>query len=271
MSKIKVVHPEEHLYHRYYNQSTAQETFLDLDPERGTLEAGYNPEVGTCMPGAVWHGTIRRYALYSSALSATAIGYLMDKVAPLCERVMEGFESEWNGSNHVGVLDCDAQKAEEEIAEILNEMPDNSDYIAVEDAADWLDEERDQIEEDVAMAKANKTDESPDEIVQRYIDEGNDIDVVDDLDGFVESVVAAAVDHFCYAVEKDAEVLEAFWAPNDDAAKRYIDQHVVEPTGSTLVTIDVVQLAENAWDEALLPEEGTRLEIDDDGCATVIE
>jgi hypothetical protein len=53
--------------------------------------------------------------------------------------VIAGYESEWDGNNHVARFDEDAQEAIEEIGELLDGIgEDDDDFVQAWDAEDWL-------------------------------------------------------------------------------------------------------------------------------------
>ena len=143
---IEMRYPENHLYHRYPNQTQPQSTHLDLDPAGRLLVADCNWEIGNAVSMDVWHGRTRRYNLPSVYLTAGAIRALMDEIVPLCERVCNGYECDWDGQNNVGCLDDDARDAEDEIERALEkERVDQDDEIVVVDAPEWFQESRPEI------------------------------------------------------------------------------------------------------------------------------
>jgi hypothetical protein len=139
--KIKIEKVEDHLYHKYSTEHSPQNTFIELDPEERILSAYSDGEIGNAVPMNVWNGRIRRYSLPDPYLTAETINWLMEKIEPLTERVVDGYECTWDGSNNVGNLDEDAAKAENEIDELLEmERLDETDKIAVWSAGDlWCE------------------------------------------------------------------------------------------------------------------------------------
>lgn len=105
---------------QYDGQYQPQPTFIALElRDGGELYAAYNPEIGNAVPMDVYHGHIRRYPIHTQ--SVTLANKLMRQILPLAERVWEGYESAWNGSNHVARFTEDAQFAERDIERILSE------------------------------------------------------------------------------------------------------------------------------------------------------
>lgn len=124
----------------YGGQSRPQDCYVALDTRDGQFFADYNGEVGNAVPADVWHGIVRRWAI--PPLSAAGANALLADLAPAAERVLAGAEVRWNGSNHVGVLDEDADVANAEIAEACASVEGDLYY---EDPDEWFDEVRDEI------------------------------------------------------------------------------------------------------------------------------
>jgi hypothetical protein len=108
---------------------------IELDLETGVLDASYDPEIGNAVPMYVWDGIVRRYRI--PCLSSQGANRAMEAILPLAQRVLDGAEVVWDGSNWVSKLDDDASKAEYEIERMLE--PGNfsdSDFIAVWEASE---------------------------------------------------------------------------------------------------------------------------------------
>lgn len=137
MTTIHVAHisPVDALHHRYHGQSERQDCYIELDCQDGELTADYNAEIGNAVPMAVHHGHVRRYTI--PCLKADAANALLDKIAPLAQRIVDGYSSEWDGNNHVADLDDDAQAAEAEI-ESLCDYDYDVETVTVWQAEDWF-------------------------------------------------------------------------------------------------------------------------------------
>jgi hypothetical protein len=121
----------------YDRQTTRQPCFVELDCQTGTLTARYNPEIGNAIPCSVWHGHEQRWDI--PCLTADAANELMDDITPLAQRVLDGYSSEWDGSNHVAHFTADAHAASEEIAETIDAINVSEDNgVSCWDAGDWL-------------------------------------------------------------------------------------------------------------------------------------
>lgn len=127
----------------YPGQQDPQGTFVELDCKSGYLGADYDAEIGNAVPSDVWHGHTIRYAI--PLLRGDSANRLLAEIAPLAQRVLDGYESEWNGNNTVGVLDEDAINAEREIREIIDTY-DDEDCLHWRDASDWMADVESEIE-----------------------------------------------------------------------------------------------------------------------------
>lgn len=123
------------LYHKYPTQQYPQDAYLEMDCDKGTLRATTDGEIGGAVPMRVFHGRVRRYSIPEGAQPAD-VNKLMDDLVPIFERVLAGYECEWDGSNHTGRLDDAASQAEEEIEQRVCDAELRTLY--VEDAGDWF-------------------------------------------------------------------------------------------------------------------------------------
>ena len=132
------------LLHIYPRQQQPQDCYLALDLRDGTFTADWNAEIGNAVPSEVYHGHVRRYAI--PVLSAETVNNLLHDMAPLAQRVIDGYDSRWNGNNHFAHLSEDAQAADATIQGRLEDV-----WGAIEpdlfwvDAGDWLYEVRVEI------------------------------------------------------------------------------------------------------------------------------
>jgi hypothetical protein len=129
------VESEYSLYCHYYCQTQRQECHIELDCANGILSAGYNSEIGTAIPNSVYHGHDQRFGI--DLVRGSTVNRLMEKIVPLAERVVAGYESRWDGNNYVARFTDDAQEAIDAISERC--MEEEGD-IEVWDAWEWLDE-----------------------------------------------------------------------------------------------------------------------------------
>jgi hypothetical protein len=122
------------LYHRYPGQTKPQPCYVELDCARGVLSASYDAEIGGSMPMNVAHGHRRRWAV--ACLTGAAATRLLRALAPLAQRVCDGYRQRWDGRNTVGELSDDAAAAAEHIAAWCEREDDER--VQAWDAPDWL-------------------------------------------------------------------------------------------------------------------------------------
>jgi hypothetical protein len=130
------------LLHVYPGQQQPQDCYLKLDLRDGEFTADWNAEVGNAVPSDVYHGHVRRY--YIPVLSAETANDLLRTLAPLAQRVLDSYESRWNGHNHVAVLNEDGEVADATIRGRLEDASEPDLHWA--DASDWLYDIRSDIE-----------------------------------------------------------------------------------------------------------------------------
>jgi len=104
--KIKIIALDEsqphQLFEHYSSQSKPQDAYISLDLRDGNFTADVNREIGNAEPMDVWHGVVVRW--YMPPLMAATANRLMGKIAPLAQRMLDGSEIEWDGSNYIGVM-----------------------------------------------------------------------------------------------------------------------------------------------------------------------
>lgn len=144
---ISVSYPKEEplpLYCQYPQQNEPQNAFVELDCETCTLSADYNPIIGSGAPPEVWHGRVRRYECRNT-LTKEEVRSLLDEITPLAQRICEGYETVWNGNNHVGTLTPEAQSAEEEVVGLCESTLNEESEWQVWDAGEWMYETRHEL------------------------------------------------------------------------------------------------------------------------------
>lgn len=123
------------LHHRYRGQTSAQPCHVELDCDSGELSASHNAEIGSGVPVKVWHSRTLRWRI--PALTAEAANALLEEIAPLCERIVAGYEKVWDGSNHVGQFDDDATEARDAVHALCDRNWGEGEVIEAWDARDW--------------------------------------------------------------------------------------------------------------------------------------
>jgi hypothetical protein len=133
---MKIREPE-YLYCRYQGQTSPQPCYVELDCEDDTLTAAYNGEIGNAVPITVWHNRCLRWPI--PALREGAALELLTELLPICERIVAGYESVWDGSNHVGKYTDAAEDAASEAHDLCRDAFDDTDtHLQVWEAGDWL-------------------------------------------------------------------------------------------------------------------------------------
>jgi hypothetical protein len=123
------------LYLQYRGQHGAQPVYVQLDCEAETLSAEVDGSIGPGTPARVWHGRAIRWSIPALTESA-AEGLLLDLI-PLAQRVVDGYECRWDGSNHVGRLTEDAREAAEAIRDLCDRDWEGQ-TIEAWDAYEWF-------------------------------------------------------------------------------------------------------------------------------------
>ena len=134
---IECKNPTE-LHCHYPNQTESQPCYIEIDLDNETMCADYNAEIGNAVPFNVWHNRTRRYPI--PCLTGNAANELMKQLFPLAQKMVDGYETEWNGHNYIGTLNEKAQEAEDKLSEICESLchESESDQIQEWEADDWL-------------------------------------------------------------------------------------------------------------------------------------
>jgi hypothetical protein len=126
------------LYCKYDGQINPQPAYVMLD-EDGDVTADWSGEIGSSTPMRVWHGVDMRWSVAADIKPAVLVDYLQNEALPLLERVYAGHSVDWDGSNHRGTLDEDAQEASEELQELFDRETNNEENrTQVWTASEWL-------------------------------------------------------------------------------------------------------------------------------------
>lgn len=174
------------LHRHYAGQTSPQDCYVSLDCASGRLSAGHNPEIGNAVTAREYHGHIQAWSI--PAMREEPANELLEEIAPIAERVVAGYTSEWDGSNRVAAFDEDAQAAIGEIAALCEaaERDAESTALRVWDAGEWLtasgNTSRAQVREELGIT-AETTDEELAAIETRVEEEAVDCAEVDALEG----------------------------------------------------------------------------------------
>jgi len=121
-------------------QVTFPEVYLDV--EAGWLGMRKGRRVGEAYPMREWHGYVQAWNLNGIPTTREA-NAILTEMKPLAQRIVAGYESVWDGNNHVARYSDDAQAAIDELDVICNAYDDSS--LTVWDADDWLNQCRDEF------------------------------------------------------------------------------------------------------------------------------
>lgn len=121
-------------YYHTTDTGRTEPVFVTLDTETGDLwaEVEYRSS-GT--PIRVWHGLALRWEV--PVLRPETMNTLIREILPLAQRILDGADSRWDGSNWRGTLTPDAEAAVDAIADHIAFNYEYSD-VHVWDAADWF-------------------------------------------------------------------------------------------------------------------------------------
>lgn len=126
------------LYYKYAGQLQPQDAYIEMD-EGGGISAEWNGEIGNAVPAGVWHHRSLRWSITPEVSQEMLDELLADgsELRRLLAVVHEGHSVDWNDSNHVGVLNDDAQAARHDVDNLLHRLGEE-DCLPVWEAADWL-------------------------------------------------------------------------------------------------------------------------------------
>ena len=112
-------------------------TSLIFDPAERTLHIDFRRAIDPT-PMRIWHGTVSRYPVPAAV---NAVGLTEDINAgafdDLFDRIVAGHSVVWDGHNWVGRLTQDAEDAEEDLCEKIEEYEIVA-FGGLQDASDWL-------------------------------------------------------------------------------------------------------------------------------------
>lgn len=130
--KINKLNPgnQNYLSFTYPRQCQPQPCYIELDCEDDTLQTDYSSEIGNGVPGYVWHNRAIRFGI--PALTADAANDLMQDISDRCQKILDGYNCVWDGSNHVGTYTDAAQEIIDALHHELNDFYTDEDNLAQE-------------------------------------------------------------------------------------------------------------------------------------------
>ena len=125
------------LYHQYPRQCQPQPAYIELDCRgNGELMADWNGEIGNAVPMYYWHNLAVRWSVpCTTSGESLHILFADDDFLTTCQRIVNGFEERWDGSNYVGRYSQDAEEAIEEAEQMID---NRLDQVEVWDVDDYL-------------------------------------------------------------------------------------------------------------------------------------
>ena len=110
------------LYKKYPSQIHEQDAFVEMD-EYGFISASYNPEIGNAVPMYVWQRRTLRFGI-TPYLSGDELADILsqEKIKNWFATIYAGHDVRWDGSNHRGYLDGEAESALDDLADYLDRI-----------------------------------------------------------------------------------------------------------------------------------------------------
>ena len=150
------LHP---LYAQYAGQVTAQPSYVEFDLDSGNLGADYSSAVGGGVPIRVWEGEVLRFDI-DPQLTAAEINSLLDKIAPIAEKLLGDLVTIENVSRY--------EDHKFEISQICEEERTSSG--GVWSAEDWIGD----LNHDDNILRHDSTDEDIAKIAEDFRDLAED-------------------------------------------------------------------------------------------------
>ena len=122
------------VYEKYDREFQAQPAYIRMD-EDGEIDAWVNGEIGNAVPASIWNGRTLTWRVPSNVRGDALLAFVKEHQG-LFERVYLGHEVDFDGNNHVGKLDEDAQEASEEIEQAAESLCDET--IDVCPMTEWM-------------------------------------------------------------------------------------------------------------------------------------
>jgi len=157
---IRPVSEPTALYRRYERNCHPQPAYIALDLADGELYADYQAD--NDIPARIWYGVVRTWPI--PPLAGDEANRLMEHIAPLAQRVLDGASIELGEreANRVGVLNEDAEQAEEQIYREIQDWCEDPTVQVVEEinVGDWYSHGDDPCEE-LGLTAETTDDELP--------------------------------------------------------------------------------------------------------------
>lgn len=132
MTKVAIERVKDVLYCHYAGQTKSQPVDITLNCETGVLSMDYAANIGNCTPMNVFYNRALEWTV--PLLKPETANSLLEEIKPYAQQIVDGFESVWDGSNHVGEFTEEAYQAERTIDDIVAAVESD---VSVWDAIDW--------------------------------------------------------------------------------------------------------------------------------------
>jgi hypothetical protein len=128
----------EDLSIQYPGEHAPQPAFLYFDPERRIAYARPDYNVGhNSAPMDCVHGLVLGWPI-PNTLDTDDLHNLIHEITPLLETIADGYECVWNGHDYVGEYSCVAERAIDQVDDIVSCIP-------------WEDEDEDEDEDEGSL------------------------------------------------------------------------------------------------------------------------
>lgn len=126
------------LFCQYNGQFQPQPAYIYLDCDEGILGADYSGEIGNGAPSTVWHSRELRWNI-DCYLNRQGINRRLEHIAELAQTILNGYDTDWNGSNLVGTFTAEAREAIDEIETWLyHETSDPDETGNITSCSEWF-------------------------------------------------------------------------------------------------------------------------------------
>jgi len=123
------------LYRRYPSQGNPQPAYIQIEKD-GTVSADFSGEIGNAIPFHVFHGQTLRRGVSPFVIGSALADYLESQEGMLLlGRIHAGHSIKWDGHNNVGRQDEDSMRAQKELEDAIEELPQATIYSAEE----WIE------------------------------------------------------------------------------------------------------------------------------------
>lgn len=180
------------LYYRYASENEAQDCYVELNARTGVLRAESNGEIGNAVPQDVHYGHRMRWTI--PALKADRANALLAEIAPIAQRIVDGYESRWDGNHEVAKLTRDGNAAVDEIEALCDATSREDEAVLVTWTAGEFFGVLGSYEAQAAELgiTAESTDEDLKAVAHRELSNAEGVDVIDGIGPYLEKLRGAA-------------------------------------------------------------------------------